>query len=418
MNALDIDRLRAYVDGLPNSGLDETRRRAVAALAASGLPSTRDESFRYTDLAEIGALSSAWLKRPARPATVAPTRQRIEALTAKTDIDWLVIANGDPNPALAHSPVAGIAIERLSEAADPWPVLEPLTALNAALLEEGLIVTVAASPERPLGLLVIDDAHDRPGLSQLRVDIEVTAGRSLEFVEYYVSTGDAPHYSNALLRLNLGESCTLRHLRLQNRAIRHSQTQRLDVALAHDAAFTSASFDLGGRLTRNDLNVDLRGAGSQAEIAGLYVSGDGQHIDNHTRIDHRTGPTRSGQEYRGILSGRSRAVWNGKAVVHEGADGTNAEQANHNLLLSEKAEIDTKPELEIHAEDVRCAHGTTVGQLDEEALFYLRSRGIDADDAQRLIVRAFATRILQTAPVAAAKPRLDALLDARLATLD
>ena len=418
MNALDIDRLRAHVDGLPSSGLDETRRRAVAALAASGLPSTRDESFKYTDLAEIGALSSAWLERPARPPIAAPTRQRIEALTAKADIDWLVIANGDPNPALARPPAAGIAIERLSEAADPRPVLEPLTALNAALLEEGLIVKVAASPERPLGLLVIDDVHERPGLSQLRVDIEVTAGQSLEFVEYYVSTGDEPHYSNALLRLNLGEGGTLRHLRLQDRAIRHSQTQRLDVALARDAAFTSASFDLGGRLTRNDLNVDLRGAGSQAELAGLYVSGDGQHVDNHTRIDHRTGPTRSGQEYRGILFGQSRAVWNGKAVVHEGADGTNAEQANHNLLLSEKAEIDTKPELEIHAEDVRCAHGTTVGQLDEGALFYLRSRGIDADDARRLMVRAFATRILQAAPVDAAKPQLEALLDARLATLD
>ena len=418
MNALDIDRLRAHVDGLPSSGLDETRRRAVAALAASGLPSTRDESFKYTDLTEIGALSSAWLERPARPAIAAPTRQRIEALTAKADIDWLVIANGDPNPALAHSPAAGIAIERLSEAADPRPVFEPLTALNAALLEEGLIVKVAASPERPLGLLVIDDAHDRPGLSQLRVDIEVTAGQSLEFVEYYVSTGDEPHYSNALLRLNLGEGGTLRHLRLQDRAIRHSQTQRLDVALARDAAFTSASFDLGGRLTRNDLNVDLRGAGSQAELAGLYLSGDGQHVDNHTRIDHRTGPTRSGQEYRGILFGQSRAVWNGKAVVHEGADGTNAEQANHNLLLSEKAEIDTKPELEIHAEDVRCAHGTTIGQLDETALFYLRSRGIDADDARRLMVRAFATRILQASPVDAAKPKLEALLDARLATLD
>jgi Fe-S cluster assembly protein SufD len=131
----------------------------------------------------------------------------------------------------------------------------------------------------------------------------------------------------------------------------------------------------------------------------LYLAEDGQHIDNHTRVDHKVGPARSEQEYRGILHGKSRAVWNGKAIVHAGADGTDADQANHNLLLSERCEIDTKPELEIYADDVKCSHGTTVGQLDETALFYLRTRGIDERGARELLTRAFAESILAKAPI-------------------
>lgn len=420
MNALDIDKLRAHVAGLPGGGLDAIRQQAVAALARTGLPSTRDEAFKYTDLSEIGALSRAWLEQPTRPPISAEAARRIDEVTATGGIDWLVIANGDLNAVLAR-PAGPVSFERLSESLHrprPASALEPLTALNAALLEDGLVIRVDASPEQPLGLLVIDDAGDAPGLSQLRIDIEVAAGQSLEFVEYYLSTGEEAHYSNAVLQLDLREGSSARHLRLQDRDVRHSQTQRLDVRLERDAAFTSASFDLGGRLTRNDLNVDLTSPGSSAEFSGLYLSADGQHVDNHTRVDHRTGPTVSRQEYRGILFGRSRAVWNGKAMVHEGADGTGAQQANHNLLLSEHAEIDTKPELEIYAEDVRCAHGTTVGQLDDRALFYLRSRGLDADDARRLLVHAFAAEILSAAPIDAIAPHLEALLDTRLTAID
>ena len=417
MNALDIDKLRAHVERLPGGGLDAIRQQAVATLAETGLPSTREENFKYTDLSEIGELSRTWLERPTQSQVSAAAERRIADVTAIADIDWLVVANGNLDAALNVS-LPGLSLARLSESPPPLPALQPLTALNAALLEDGLVIRVGAGQQRPVGLLVVDDASEAPGLSQLRIDIEVAAGQSLDLVEYYLSTGDEAHYSNAVLHLELGQGSTARHLRLQDRSVRHSQTQRLDVTLGQDAAFTSASFDLGGRLTRNDLNVDLPFAGSRAEVAGLYLSGDGQHVDNHTHVDHRTGPTVSRQEYRGILFGRSRAVWNGKAMVHEGADGTDAEQANHNLLLSEHAEIDTKPELEIYAEDVRCAHGTTVGQLDERALFYLRSRGLDADDARRLLVHAFAAQILTAVPVDAMKPHLDALLDAKLATIN
>ena len=150
---------------------------------------------------------------------------------------------------------------------------------------------------------------------------------------------------------------------------------------------------------------------------GLYLAGDGQHIDNHTRVDHRVGPATSRQEYRGILNGKCRCVWNGKAIVHEGADGTDADQANHNLLLSAKAEIDAKPELEIYTDDVKCSHGTTVGQLDDDALFYLRSRGLDKQRATQVLTYAFAAGLVSHIPVENAREAVNALVESRLGEL-
>jgi Fe-S cluster assembly protein SufD len=191
----------------------------------------------------------------------------------------------------------------------------------------------------------------------------------------------------------------VKYVRIQDRNSNHSLTSHTGVTLGRDAEFRHCAFDFGGQLVRSDVTIDIEHAGSHAEFSGLYLVGDGQHVDNHTRVDHRTGPAASRQEYRGVLTGKARGVWNGKAIVHEGADGTDAEQANHNLLLSKNAEIDAKPELEIYADDVKCSHGTTVGQLDETALFYLRSRGLSRHEARQLLTRAFAQAIVSRSPI-------------------
>jgi len=217
--------------------------------------------------------------------------------------------------------------------------------------------------------------------------------------------------------LRVGQAATARYLRIQDRRIGHVQTGRLSVALGADSQLNMASFDLGGGLIRNDVDIDLSEPGADANFNGLYLAGDGQHIDNHTRVDHRVGPATSSQEYRGILNGQCRCVWNGKAIVHKGADGTDASQANHNLLLSDRAEIDAKPELEIYADDVKCSHGTTVGQLDESALFYLRTRGLDLRRATQILTRAFAADIVNRTPVVTAKDTVSALVEARLGDL-
>ena len=293
-----------------------------------------------------------------------------------------------------------------------------MSALNLALLEDGLLVDVRESRERPIGLLFVDDAETAGGVSPVRIDLRVGENAAVELIEYHASFGAESHYSSAFLTFNIATAGRLRHVRIQDRGLAHSQTQSLAVTVGRDAEFRSAGFDFGGRLARNDLRVDLPERGAHAEFLGLYLAGEGQHVDNHTRVDHRVGPATSRQEYRGILAGQSRAVWNGKALVYEGADGTDAEQANHNLLLTERAEIDTKPELEIYAEDVRCSHGTTVGQLDERALFYLRSRGICEDDARRLLVHAFAAQTLDSIPVAGIRDHVAELLDRRLRRIE
>jgi Fe-S cluster assembly protein SufD len=385
-------------------------------LATSGLPTTRHEDFKYTDLRPIEPVYERWLAERSA-STPAPAADDLLAdLQATTDIDWIVIRNGDTQAALAVE-IPGIAVRPLSETASSQGFASPLAALNLALLEEGLRLDINAAPQRAIGLLFLDDAQTASGVSPSRVAIRIADNLTADVVEYHASFGDENHYSNAFLTLDIAPGGNLHHTRVQDRGLGHSQTHSLTVNLERDASFQSAAFDLGGHLTRNDLRVELPEPGAAAEFHGLYLTGDGQHVDNHTRVDHRVGPARSRQEYRGILAGRSRAVWNGKALVYEGADGTDAEQSNHNLLLSDSAEIDTKPELEIYAEDVRCSHGTTVGQLDEKALFYLRSRGLAENEARRLLVKAFAAQTLDSIPVSAIRERVAALLDERLQSL-
>ena len=229
--------------------------------------------------------------------------------------------------------------------------------------------------------------------------------------------GDDELWSNTVFTATLGDRAKLDYQRVQQRRRHHDQTNQLIVRLGHTSIFRHAGVDLGGRLTRNDLVVDISEPDAEAGFDGLYVVGDGQHVDNHTRVDHRVGPAHSSQEYRGILDGHCRAVWNGKAVVHAGADGTDAEQANHNLLLSERAEIDAKPELEIYADEVKCSHGTTVGQLDERALFYLRSRGLAREHAERVLTRAFATSIVERSPIESMRDWLSDIVETRLREL-
>ena len=373
------------------------------------LPTTRDEDWKYTDLSRARDITSRWLDAGAE-TVAAETGDEIDRITGSIDATWFVIANGELRlPAEAM----GVTAERLDDvpAAD-----NALAELNSALLVDGLQIRIGGAPEKPIGLLFVDGAADA-ATSQARVEIEFEVGAEGSVVEYHASLGAADHYANTIVAINVGDNAVAHHLRIQTRDLRHVQTSRTTVSAGRDARFDSAGFDLGGGLVRNDLVVDIAKPGADVSFDGLYLAGDGQHIDNHTRVDHRVGPAISKQEYRGILNGKCRCVWNGKAIVHEGADGTDADQANHNLLLSEKAEIDAKPELEIYTDDVKCSHGTTVGQLDETALFYLRSRGLDRQHAKRVLTHAFAAGLVSRVPVESAKDAVSSLVEARLAVI-
>ena len=373
------------------------------------LPTTRDENWKYTDLARSRDIVSRWLDDGAAVPS-ASLEEKIAAVTGSIDAAWYVFSNGELRDSPAHD---GLACEKLASV----PAGESaLAELNAALLRDGLRLTIDSTPEKPIGLLFIDGG-DVAAVSQGYVEIESTAGTSAEIVEFHTSLGDADQYANTVLKLKVGNDAALAHIRIQDRSLAHLQTGRTTVSVGRGARFESASFDLGGGMVRNDLDIDIAQPGAEVSFDGLYLAGDGQHIDNHTRVDHRVGPATSRQEDRGILNGKCRCVWNGKAIVHEGADGTDADQANHNLLLSEKAEIDAKPELEIYTDDVKCSHGTTVGQLDDAAMFYLRSRGLDKRHAARVLTHAFAAGLVSRIPVDAAKEVVSNLMEKRLADL-
>ena len=373
------------------------------------LPTTRDEDWKYTDLSRARDITSRWLEAGGE-TVAAEIDEDIHRITSSIDATWFVIANGELQLPGAEE---GVFAERLES---PPVADSALAELNTALLLDGLHLRVEGTLKKPIGLLLIDGAA-AAATSQTYVEIEFAANSAGEVIEYHASQGSADHYANVMIDINVGGNAAANHVRIQARDLSHVQTARTNVNVGRDARFSSTGFDLGGGLVRNDMVIDIAHAGAEISFDGLYLAGEGQHIDNHTRVDHRAGPATSRQEYRGILNGKCRCVWNGKAIVHQGADGTDADQANHNLLLSEKAEIDAKPELEIYTDDVKCSHGTTVGQLDEAALFYLRTRGLDRQHAKRVLTHAFAAGLVSRIPVASARESVGKLVEARLAVV-
>jgi len=417
--ALPDKALASAVQALPDNSLASTRKAALARFLDRGFPTTRLEDWKYTDLSTVAEISQRWLENGAPVPSAADIDERIAAIRSAIDVDWIVISNGMIPGREGLPGVDGVSIARLSDSAHEPGFEHPLADLNAALLPDGLHIRVAAdvAHERPIGLMIVDGADTQPGVAQARIKIELDAGARAQFVEYHASIGDADHYANSVVELSLARGAAVDYVRIQTRDTRHAQTHRTAVRLDDASTLRYSGFDLGGRLVRNDLDVDIAGREATALIGGLYIAGDGQHIDNHVRVDHRVGPAASEQEYRGILGGRCRCVWNGKAIVHAGADGTDAQQSNHNLLLSDRAEIDAKPELEIYADEVKCSHGTTVGQLDDAALFYLRSRGLDKQDAMRALTRAFGASIVSHAAIEVLADRLTEMVEQRLSAL-
>ena len=424
MNAtgVKLDLLKAAVTALPPDELSAVRNNAVANFTANGFPTTKHEDWKYTNLSSAAELSNTWLQDQSAQTDPTPATKGSE-IPEQIDAHWITIINGVVNAeslkALGALNGSGITIARLADGIDAAAIMvdEPMSAFNAALLQDGLHIKVAddASVDKPIGLLLIDDGS--VAVTQFRLLIDIGDNGHLKIVECPVSAGDGKQFSNSVSQASLSSGAVLDFVRLQQRDKQHLSVNRFAARLERDSTLNYNNFDFGGELARNDIVADIAGAGAEVIFRGLYLAAGQQHIDNHTRVDHRVGPAKSTEEYRGILNGRSRCVFNGKAIVHDGADGTDADQSNHNLLLSDNAEIDTKPELEIYADDVKCSHGATVGQLDKTALFYLRSRGLDEDEATQALTRAFAAAILGKLAIEECRDYVAAALDTQLDAL-
>ncbi len=398
--------------------LDRLRTRGWSIFGEAGFPTLRDEAWKYTALRRIERRAF----RHDLPVEAPGSREIADLLVAGLDGPRLVFMNGRYVPALS-SPGDGdgrIRIDSIAAAlrdegqgAARWgtladPESHRFAALNQAFLGEGARISTApgAAVDEPVYVIFLSVPAAAPVACHPRLVVEAAAGSSLTLVEHYVGLGgaEAPNenLTNAVTELWLERGAKVCHYRLQQEADTASHIGGLFAELSRDARLESHNVNLGAALARQDLGIALVEPGAEALLNGLYHVDGRRHTDVHTRVDHRAPHTHSEEEYRGIVTDRGRAVFNGKAIIHRDAQKTDVRQANANLLLSEQAEVDTKPELEIYADDVKASHGATVGQLDEGALFYLLSRGIDPESARALLTFAFAETVigrLQLAPV-------------------
>ena len=390
--------MSALLDSLASGfcGSDARRAELDAALQA-GLPGPRTEAWKYTSLRQLE-------RRSFHPAPLATTDVDA-ALLADIPSPRLVFVNGRPSEALSDVAAlpAGIQLQTLSSALAAGDEAlrflgrrfergdEVFARLNAALADEGVVVRVddGAQVELPLQLVFISVAGDTDLAWHHRHLIELRAGAALGVVEHHLHVGEAAHLGNTLVHVHLAQDAVLSHARVQADSGRATTLLRTDAVLARNAQYRRIDLELGAALSRHELNVRLEGDNAQLTANGVLLGNGRRHVDTRLGIEHIARDTSSQMLWRGVAAHRSRVVFHGGIHIRAGADGTDANLSNKNLLLSADAEIDTQPTLVIDADEVKAAHGATVGQLDANALFYLRSRGLAADQAQQLLSAAF-----------------------------
>lgn len=406
--------------------LQSLQAAALRSFQQAGIPSPRLEDWRYTDLREYVErslrLSSAQPEAALPSPPPAAGDQAVPAgmgMVAVFDAGMLLPA------ASRLTPPDGVTLHRLDAAQgrSAWEAsLEgdtrdggnALASLNAAMLADGLAIDVAAGVAAT-GPLYIVHGSGPERMAHDRLVLRLRPGSSCTLIEQQAGTGTSS--ANSVTDIICERDSRLTYVRLQDSADAtfHVATQRINLHSGAEARLIG--IDLGGQLTRNDLQVTLDGPGAATDIHGLFFADGRRHIDNQTRVDHRAVHTRCREHFRGIADGSGRGIFNGKILVHRGADKADAVLRNENLLLSRQAEIDTKPELEIYADDVKCAHGATTGRLDPASIFYLRSRGIGADAARRMLIAAFAREVIRQLPADSLVDHVVGLLASRLPDL-
>jgi Fe-S cluster assembly protein SufD len=292
----------------------------------------------------------------------------------------------------------------------------PFAALNTAFFQDGAFVHIAPGKvlEAPIHLLFISTLTEAGSTAHPRNLIIAGASSQATVLESYVSTVDAPYFTNAVTELVLDEGAVVEHCKFQDESRSAFHLAAIHAQLARKSNLTSHSIATGARLSRNSIRTILAGEGVECVLNGLYLTHDDQLADHHMVVEHAQPHCNSHEYYNGILDGRSKGVFHGRILVRQAAQKTDAKQTNKNLLLSEDATIDTKPQLEIYADDVKCTHGATIGQLNEESIFYLRARGIGVDTARQMLIHAFAGEIIERIRHRPARDELDRLIWERL----
>ncbi|MCF7669511.1 MAG: Fe-S cluster assembly protein SufD [Verrucomicrobia bacterium] len=407
--------VRGVESGFP-SWLTQERQAAFERLKRTGFPTDSWEEWRFTDISPLLRLPIT--QAPANTAGGAEVSKILSHIAGARDGSHvLVFVNGRYSEALSsfrgsdNLPRCGSLREALSEGDEDGPLRsslikafrasdEPFVNLNAAVFSDGAFVHVPKDYESsiPLHLVFLTSESYAGATSSPRNVIIGEPGSSATVVEHYLSLGDAAYFTNAFTQILLAENAVLRHCKMQEESAAAFHIASTNCIQGAGSKFSSYSVSLGARLSKSEVNVALKEHGAECKLGGLYMVGGKQLTDHHTRIEHEHPGCRSEQRYHGILSESARGVFTGRVVVNEGAFNTDARQINRNLLLSDDARVNAKPLLEIFADDVKCAHAATIGQLDEDSLFYLRARGIPLENARRMLVHGFASEIIDRIP--------------------
>jgi Fe-S cluster assembly protein SufD len=409
------------------SWLNDLREAGIASFEKLGFPTTKNEAWKYTSVEPISSRSFFHANGEAGSldAKEILSRSFIDPESCR-----LIFINGVYTPQFSQTNnlPAGVRVQSLSETLRQNEGFlstrlghharhghEAFAALNTAFVEDGAVIVV---PERchltePIYLVFVSAAGERPVVSHPRILILLGAASEARIVESYVGLDSGAYFCNAVTELIGGPDTLVEHYRLQQESDAGLHVGTLEAELERGCQLTAHAVTLSGSLVRNNVRVVLAGEGAACMLNGLYLGDKRQHIDNYTEIEHAKPRASSLELYKGILAGSSHGVFNGKIVVHKDAQKSDARQTNKNLLLSENAAVNTKPQLEIYADDVKCSHGSTIGQLDPDALFYLRSRGLGLDEARSLLSFAFASDVVGRIKIGSLRQRLDEYLVAR-----
>lgn len=408
------------------SWVQSLRTSAISRFAQLGFPTLRDEEWKYTSVEPIvkNSFRFAFESSPNGAAI-----QKIKPfLFGRPDWNRMVFVNGLYSKELSFlsKEARSAKITSLREAlcSEPDTLEECLvrrqsdleknafSALNTAFLHDGAFIDLppGAALEEPIHLLFLSLAGEEKIISQPRNLVVAEEGSRAALIESYVSLAPGPYFTNGVSEILLHSGARIDYCQIQRESESAFHVMTSEVSVGREASFSSSVFSFGARLSRNNLNVLLGAEGCECLLNGFYAVTGARHVDHHTLIDHAKPGGKSRQLYKGILRDKGRAVFNGKILVRQDAQKTDAHQTNKNLLLSEGASVDTKPQLEIFADDVKCTHGAAVGQLEEEVLFYLKTRGIPEENARGLLTHAFASEVIQGLKLEPVRGEIDRLL--------
>jgi Fe-S cluster assembly protein SufD len=406
------------------SWLAKLRHSAIDRFSEVGLPTTRHEDWKYTNVEPIGAVD---FNVAQQNGVEIATKDILSLCFADGAQNRLVFVDGaysGKHSSTANLP-AGTRVQSLAEVLRqndeliaPWFARcaefqdRSFVALNTAFMEDGAVVFIprGCRLEAPIHVLYLSTGAAKPVAFHPRNLIVCGEESEIKIVESYVGIGEGVYFANPVTEIAGAPGSIIDHYRLEREGNAAFHVGTISARLERAAHLTSQQVTLGGALVRNDVQAILDGEGSGCSLDGLYLTEGQQHIDNHTEIDHAQPRASSRELYKGILRGRARGVFNGKIIVRKAAQKTDARQTNKNLLLSKEAVVNSKPQLEIYADDVKCSHGSTIGQLDRDALFYLRARGVGEEDARSLLSYGFAAEILNRIKIDALRARLEEYL--------